>query len=329
MSDRTTKQRRVAVLEPGYADYRTETAILEHHQAVLVPIAQDVDAVAVLKELDPDAILVRERSVGQAELAACPNLKIVQRYGVGVDNIDGTEAARRGIYVSNVPTYGAEREVSDHALALYLALQRRIVSRDADVRAGLWGIGQGQRIEGRGESTLGLLGYGRIGAETRRKFSVFGFSRVLVSDPNLAIDAFEHDRIEFSDPDTICAEADVISLHAPLLPATHHIINARRISMMKSTTLLVNVSRGGLIDEYALAEALKAGVLAGAGLDVFETEPLAPDHPLRSTPNTILTDHGAWYSERSVRALQQTAALQISQVFSGKTPDFWVNRWHS
>ncbi|MBO6674151.1 MAG: C-terminal binding protein [Rhizobiales bacterium] len=329
MDDHSANQPRISVLEPGYASYQTEASILARHGATLVPVAEEDDAVEALKAIDPVAILVRERLVGQAELSACPNLKIVQRYGVGVDNIDCAEATRRGIFVANVPTYGAEHEVSDHALGLYLALQRRIVTRDAEVRSGQWDIGQAQPIMGRGASTLGLIGYGRIGAQARKKFAVFGFSRVLVSDPSLTQSAAREDGVEVSDVDTICSEADVISLHAPLTSITHHIIDQRRIALMKPTTLVINVSRGGLIDETALADALSSGALSGAGLDVFETEPPALDHPLRLTPNTILTDHSAWYSERSARALQETAAQQIAKVMDGNPPDHWVNRWPS
>jgi D-3-phosphoglycerate dehydrogenase / 2-oxoglutarate reductase len=327
MAAHSADRRVVAVLEPGYASYQTETAILAPYRAGIVPVTAAQDAVETLRALDPVAVMVRERHVGQAELSACPNLRIVQRYGVGVDNIDLAEASRRRIFVGNVPTYGAENEVSDHAVALYLAIQRRLLTRDAEVRAGQWGIGQAQPIHGRGASVLGLIGYGRIGAAARRKFAVLGFSRVLVADPSLTQARARSEGVELSDVDTLCAEADVISLHAPLVPATRHLIDARRIAMMKPDAILVNVSRGGLVDEAALASALVEGHLFGAGIDVFEAEPPAPDHPLMRAPRTILTDHTAWYSERSVEVLQSTAARQIAAVLDGNTPEHWVNQW--
>lgn len=327
MTDRGRQPHVAAVLEPGYASYQTETGILAPYGVAMVPVAPTRDAVEALKDLDPIAVLVREREVGQAELSACPNLRIVVRYGVGVDNIDLAEAARREIYVANVPTYGAEHEVSDHALALYLAIQRRLLTRDAEVRAGQWGIGQAQPIPNREGATLGLVGYGRIGAEARRKFAAFGFSRVLVVDPALTEAHAREEGVEIADIDTVCRAADVVSLHAPLMPSTRHILDARRIAMMKPDAILVNVSRGGLVDETALAEALEAGHLFGAGVDVFETEPPARDHPLLRAPRTILTDHTGWYSERTVQILQSTAARQIAAVLQGTPPEHWVNRW--
>ena len=125
----------------------------------------------------------------------------------------------------------------------------------------------------------------------------------------------------------LCAHADVISLHAPLTPETRHILDARRLGLMKPTSVVINVARGGLVDEAALAAALSEGRIFGAGIDVFETEPVAPSNPLLTAPNTLLSDHNAWYSERSVAVLQRKAAEEIARVLSGQPPVNWVNRW--
>ncbi|MEC7259252.1 MAG: NAD(P)-dependent oxidoreductase, partial [Pseudomonadota bacterium] len=170
MRDRVVTMQTIAILEPGYADYQTERSVLAGIDAEIVAIGAHDDAVPALRALDPVALLVRETNVGQAELDACPNLKVIVRYGVGVDNIDKDLAARRGVYVANVPDYGAETEVSEHALALYLAVQRRIVSRDTQVRGGGWGIGQRAPVPAREDATLGLIGCGRIGLATAAKF---------------------------------------------------------------------------------------------------------------------------------------------------------------
>lgn len=318
-------RRTVAVLEPGYASYDTEREVLAAHDCEIVTVAPDEAAVAALGALDPVAVLVRERHVGQAEMAACPNLRVVVRYGVGVDNIDLDHARARGIHVANVPDYGAEHEVSDHALALYLAVQRRIVSRDREVRAGLWGIGQDAVIPSRENATLGLIGCGRIGMAAVAKFRAFGFDRVLVVDPSLGADVCAAHRLTKCDLDRLCREADVISLHAPLTPETHHVLDAAAFARMKPTTILVNVSRGGLVDETALAAALHEGRLFGAGIDVFEAEPVARDNPLLDAPNTVLSDHGAWYSERSVAVLQRKAAEAILAVLNDEIPSTCVN----
>jgi len=317
----------IAILEPGYANYVTESAILADHDVTVVPVGVGQDAVSVLRELDPVAVMVRERAVTAAEMECCPNLKVIVRYGVGVDSIDLAGAATRGIYVANVPDYGAENEVSEHALALYLAVQRRIPRRDRDVRDGKWGIGQAEVIPNRENSVMGLIGCGRIGLATARKFRAFGFERILAFDPFLSPEAAADADVETADLNTVCGDADVISLHAPLSDETHHILNAENIALMNPTAIVVNVSRGGLVDEAALAAALREGRLFGAGIDVFEQEPVAPDNPLLSTPNTVVSDHTAWYSERSVEVLQRNAAMEVLRVLSGEAPKNWVNRW--
>ncbi len=317
----------VAILEPGYADYGVERALLEPLGATVVPVPAHDDAVSALTKLNPVAVMVRERSVSAAEIGCCPELKLIVRYGIGVDNVDLQAAVDRRVYVANVPEYGAEHEVSDHAVALYLAVQRRIVERDRQVRGGAWDIGQTAPIPGRDNAVLGLIGLGRIGVEAARKFGALGFTRTLVVDPHIDPDTIRARGMQPVDLDELCREADVISLHVPLLPETRHILNAARLEQMKPTTIIINVSRGGLIDELALADALGRGRLFGAGLDVFEQEPIPPDHPLLSAANTVLTDHAAWYSERSVSVLQHGAASEVKRVLSGDCPQNWINKW--
>ena len=315
----------IAILEPGYAAYDTEASVLAEQDVQIVPVAAETEAVSALQALDPVAILVRERTVDASVIDACPNLKVVVRYGVGVDNIDLDYAKARGIYVANVPDYGAEIEVSEHALALYLAVQRRIPSRDTEVRQGRWGIGQSALIPSRENAALGLIGCGKIGLQTAQKFRALGFSSVLVFDPYLpddAASAADVRKVELAD---LCKTSDVISLHAPLTPETRHILDADHIALMKPTSIVINVSRGGLVDESALAEALNHGRVHGAGIDVFEQEPVAPNNPLLHSPNTIVSDHAAWYSERSVAVLQRNAAEEIIRVLNGDPPKNWKN----
>lgn len=317
----------VAVLEPGYADYETERSALAPFGAWVLPVAAGDDVVSALAGKNVVAALVRERRVDSRVLTACPGLRMVLRYGVGVDNVDIDLARERRIYVANIPDYGAEQEVSDHAIALYLAVARRIVTRDAEVRRGLWNVGQTQPIPGHRAATLGLIGFGKIARAACRKFRALGFRRVLVSDPLLDAETAESAEVELADVDTICRVADVVSVHTPLTAATRSIIDARRIGLMQSTAILINVSRGGLVDEMALADALRAGRLFGAGIDVFESEPPRRDHPLLTSPNTVLSDHVGWYSEASVRDLQTKAAEEVTRVLRGEPPMNWVNRW--
>lgn len=326
--DQATPPRTAVVLEPGYASYETEASVLADLNVRMAAIGSDEDAILGLTALNPAALLVRERTIGAAEMEACPNLKVIVRYGVGVDNVDIDHANRRGIKIANVPDYGAEIEVSEHAIALYLAVQRRIIARDAEVRRGVWGVGQKARIPGRDGGTVGIIGCGRIGLAAARKFRALGLSRVLAFDPLLTPDRARSMEIEHATLEDLCQSADVISLHAPLTEATHHIIGAPELALMKPNSILVNVSRGGLIDEIALAAALNSGRIFGAGIDVFETEPVAQDNPLLSTPNTILSDHAAWYSERSVEVLQRLAAEEVRRVLIGQSPKNYVNAAH-
>ena len=319
--------RTVAILEPGYSDYGTERSVLEPLGARVVAVPAERDALSALSELNPTAVLIREREVTREVMAACPDLKLIARYGVGVDNVDIQAASERRIFVANIPDYGAEHEVSDHALALYLAVQRRVVSRDADVRRGLWGIGQAQQIPDRSDATLGLIGFGRIGVRAAAKFRAFGFDRVIVVDPYVSAKKIAASAMEKVDLDTLCRSADVISLHAPCGPETYHMLGDAQFALMKPTTILINVSRGGLVDDAALARALAEGRLFGAGIDVFEQEPPVADNPILGAPNTVLSDHTAWYSERSVTALQSKAAREVARVLSGECPKNWVNRW--
>lgn len=318
---------RVAVLEPGYADYATERALLAPLGAEVVPVAEAEDAVATVRALDPVALLVRERAVSAAVLAAAPNLRLVVRYGVGVDNIDLAAATARRIPVANVPDYGAEHEVSDHAVALYLAVIRRIVRRDAQVRSGVWGVGQAETVPGHRRGTLGLIGFGRIARQTCRKFRALGFATVLAVDPNVDAAAFAAEGAMSAELDRLLAEADVVSLHTPLTAGTHHLLDAPRLARMKPSAVLINVSRGGLVDEAALVAALTAGRLFGAGLDVFEQEPPGRESAILTAPNTVVTDHMAWYSEDSVAVLQSNAAREVQRVLAGELPVNWVNRW--
>jgi D-3-phosphoglycerate dehydrogenase len=313
----------VMVVGHGYADYRTEEAILAPY------------GVQRVESLDPDepgfraalalahAILVRETPIDAALLAAAPNLKVVVRYGIGVDNIDLEAARGRRIYVTNVPEYGID-DVSDHALALFLAVSRRIVTRDRAVRSGAWNVGQLEPIRRTATLTFGLVGYGRIARAFHRKLRAFGVTQVLVFDPYLTSAPEEAQVVDFP---TLLESADVISLHAPLTPDTHHLFDKQALERVKRGAILINTARGPLVDEQALVDALRSGQLAGAGLDVFAQEPPRRDNPLLELPNVVLSDHTGWYSESSLRELQEGAAREVARVLAGQPPQSWLNRW--
>jgi D-3-phosphoglycerate dehydrogenase / 2-oxoglutarate reductase len=319
----TNATRHVYVVGPGYRSYETEGAILAPFGVAAIettsPGAPDFSAALARA----DAVLVREAKIDRSVIERLTRCKVITRYGIGVDNVDLEAARERRIYVANTPGYGID-EVSTHALALLLAVGRRVPSRDRAVRAGAWNSGQDQPMHSLSGRTVGLVGYGRIAREFRKKLDPFAPKRTLVVDPYLAEDPPGAERVDIA---TLCAEADLISLHAPLSSETRHVIGAAELARMRPTTILVNTARGGLIDETALVEALREGRIFGAGLDVFEQEPPPPDHALWTLDNVVLSDHTAWYSEASVRELQTRASQEVARVFSGQPPSSWVNRW--
>ena len=314
---------RVVVIDGGYESYETEEKILSPYGARVEVQPCDRDAQRVRAAVvGADAVLVRESPVDAAAMDLMPRCRAIVRYGIGVDNIDLRAARERRIYVANVPDYGSE-EVSDHALALLLAVVRRIAARDRAVRAGAWNLARTEKMYRVAGRTLGLVGYGRIARSFARKMRGIGIERVLACDPSAEPDA----GTEMVPLEKLCREADFISIHAPLMPQTRHLIDADRIALMKPTAVIVNTARGALIDERALAAALRDGRIFGAGIDVYENEPPARDNSLLELDNVVLSDHTGWYSEESVAELQHKAAQELARVLRGEAPRNWLNRW--
>jgi D-3-phosphoglycerate dehydrogenase len=315
----------VVAIDDGYASYDQEESLLREAGArfVLRPVHGNAQFAADAVR-DASIVLVRESPVQRAAIDGMVRCRAVIRYGIGVDNIDLQAARERRIPVANVPDYGTD-EVSTQAVALALALNRHLLPHDREVRAGRWSNGvlvPMHRLRGR---VLGLAGYGRIARMTQAKFAGFGFSRVLVHDPGSSPLPEATVRCEL---DELCREADVISLHTPLTPHTRGMIDARRLALMKPTTLLINTARGGLVDTEALCQALASGRLGGAGLDVLDPEPPAAEHPLLKLNNVIITNHIGWYSEESLRDLQRKAAEEAVRALRGEPLLNWLNPWN-
>jgi D-3-phosphoglycerate dehydrogenase len=261
----------------------------------------------------PSAILTCWAQVSAEAIANAPGLRIVARLGIGLDNIAIEAATSRGVWVTNVPDYCVE-EVSDHAVGFALAWTRGIPYFDREVRAGHWAPASAQ-LRRLAHLTCGIVGFGRIGRATARKLGAFG-CRLLAYDPYLAQD---EGGVRSADLDTLLAESDIVIIHAPLTEATHHLFDRARLARMKPGALLVNVSRGGIVDTDAVVEALKAGRLSAVGLDVIETEPDLPAE-LRSHPRAMITPHVAFSSDVSVRELRTRAAEEVVRVLQGKAP---------
>ena len=252
-------------------------------------------------------LLVRsDTQVTAALIAQAPRLRAIGRAGMGIDNIDVQAATRRGIAVLNAP--GANTvSAAEHALALLLALVRRIPWAVQSMREGRWDRKAFGGTELRGK-TLGVVGLGRIGSHIAGIARAFGM-QVVAHDPYLSEDRARDLRIELATLDDLLARADVITLHLPKTEQTRGIIDRRRLALLKPSAVLVNTARGGLVDEAALVEALDAGRLAGAAVDVFEEEPLPADSPMRACDRLILTPHLA----ASTAEAQERVALEICQ----------------
>ena len=312
----------VLLTDRAWPDDTVEREVLEAAGIALVAGPADAAPAPVIEGLvalhRPDAILTCWAPVPAAAMAASPALRVVARMGVGLDNIDVGAATRHGVLVTNVPDYCVE-EVSDHAVALVLAWTRGIALADRQVRAGRWDPA-GVRLRRLSALTCGVIGYGRIGRRTAGKLAALG-TRVLAHAPRPPATS---DGVTFVALDELLARSEAVIVHAPLTPATHHLLGARELSLMPPGSLLVNVSRGGLLDTAALAGALASGRLSGAGLDVIEGEPAVPP-ALLEHPGVVITPHIAFSSDASVLDLRRSAAEEVVRVLSGQVPRFPCN----
>ena len=274
--------------------------------------ADDILAVA----RDADAILVTYAKITREIISQLTKCKAIGRFGLGVDNIDLAAAKEKGIAVNYVPDY-CIREVSDHAMALLLALIRKIPLSNKLVQAGRWempAVVPIRRIEG---SVLGLVGFGHIPRLVAPKAQAFG-SKVIAYDPYAKPEVFKAANVESVDFDTLLQRSDYVSVHAPLTPDTRGMMNAAAFARMKKGAYIVNTARGPLIDEVALVAALDAGQIGGAGLDVVAAEPLTKESPLLGRDNVIISPHTAFYSIEALDELQAKCASDVARVLSGQ-----------
>ncbi len=315
---------RVLIAESRYASHDPERRILESIGAEIILERSDREDVLVDRVKDMDALLVNLAPVTARVIQAMNRCRCISRYGVGVDSVDVKAATARGIPVLNVRNYCNE-DVSDHALALLLTCVRRINLVDRRVRQGEWNIPERKPLYRLAGKVLGLIGCGAIGRTLVRKVAGFGLADILAVDPCVSAEEFRHMGVRKVDLDELLAKADFVSIHAPLTETTRHLIGREQLQKMKRTAVLVNTSRGGLVDTNALVEALTNRWIAYAGLDVFEQEPLPSDSPLFSLENCCLTDHVGWYTEESQTELQTLAAQNIVLVLRGEKPLSCVN----
>ena len=254
-----------------------------------------------------------------------PNLKMIAKPGIGVDNIDLDAATTRGILVCNTPDAPSE-STAEHAVALLMAVAKRVMVGDMHLR----GPADFGRDDMRGTellgSKLGIVGYGRIGRRVAEMCALGIRMQVTIYDPLLASDvALPAGVSRTDDVDAIFSENQFVTLHTPLLPATHHLANERRLRLMKPGSYLINASRGGVVDEGALIKVLQEGHLAGAGLDVFDPEPPLADNPLLKMNNVVLTPHIASNTDAGMAAMQAGTVENIVNVLKGERPTWVAN----
>lgn len=305
---------RIVVTDHAFGNVDAERAVATEIGATFAVHQCRTEAETIEAVRGADAVLVNFAPMTKAALQALASSAVVVRYGIGYDNVDVEAARAAGVAVANVPDYGSET-VADHAVAALLALLRRLPHYDGLIRSRGWcqppEVGS---LPALADTTVGLIGTGRIGLAVARRLRAFGIG-VLAHDPYA--DSRIDELVTRVELDELLAGSDAISLHCPLLPQTMHIIDDHALSRVRPGAVLVNTSRGGLVDTAALTRALSAGRLAGAALDVFEPEPLPEDSPLRSQAGVILTPHAAFYSSASVRALQQLAAEEVRRALTG------------
>ncbi len=316
---------KVVILDDRYAGYEEEAAALKAVDAVIEHVrsgrAQDIKAAVH----DADGIIVNLPPVNEDIINSLAKCRVISRYGVGYDNVDVKRATERGIWVANVPDYCAE-DVSDQAFALLMSCVRNVALRDRQVRAGTWDIKSAPaqfRICGK---TFGFLGYGQIARTLHRKLSGFRLGRVLVCDPFVNESAISAADAVKADIETVARESDYISIHMPLNNDTRGLFNKKLFKMMKKTVILINTSRGLIINEDDLFKALSGGIIGAAGLDVFAKEPINADNPLLTLDNITVSGHTGWYTEESQVELKSKAAGNVRDVLSGGKPTYPVNK---
>jgi len=309
---------KVVVSDQVFPSVEIERGLLADVDADLIVASGDIESVLAVAA-DADAVLNTYLPWTADSISRLEKCRIIARYGIGFDNVDLKAAADAGIVVTNVPDYSVE-EVATHALALILASLRKVVVADDSARKGTWSIDNFRPIRRLSTLTVGLVGYGRIARRIAAPLQALG-ADIIAHDPFLQEGPDLPPLLEL---DTVLGRSDIVSLHLPLTDETRGIIGTEALARMKPGSILINTSRGPLVDLDALAGALKEGTIGAAGLDVFDVEPLDPAR-LQSVPNLIVTPHMAYYSEEALEESQRKAATQVIKVLTGEAPDYQVN----
>lgn len=307
---------RLTITDLDHDSYDIEQGVCEAEGVELLFLDGDRGAGLDPRAKGTDAIVAQYATIDAAVMDfLLPELKVIGRYGVGLDTVDLDAAEERGITVVNVPDFGTHA-VSDQAIALAVSVIRNLPGLEKVARAGSAEVAKAAPIRQFRNQTFGLIGFGLIGRTTAEKARGLGFNVVAYDallEPGTEIDGFQLVSL-----DEVLAQSDVLSLHVPLLPSTKHLINDETIAKMKDGAVLINTARGGVVDTAALVRALDSGKLLGAGLDVLETEPLDANDPIASCERVIITPHAAFYSEESYAELKRRTVQNPIDVLKGR-----------
>ena len=315
---------KVVITDRSFDDLAVERPILEAAGCVIADPQSRDPAVLAAAVADADAVITQFAPLDAAVIAAMGRARAIVRYGIGVDNVDLDAARSRGIPVCNVPDYCID-EVADHTLAFILALTRQVVPHDARIHAGGWGLASAVgAFRTLASMTCGVVGFGRIGRGVVRRLVAFG-GPVLVSDPLVPVADVTAAGAEPAPLEQLLAGSDLVTLHCPSLPQTRGMIDAAALARCRRGLLLVNLSRGDLVDPAGLVAALDAGQVAGAALDVFAPEPIPAGHPILGRANVILAPHIASVSPAAVARLRTTAARLAVMALRGEPLPSIVN----
>jgi D-3-phosphoglycerate dehydrogenase len=275
---------------------------------------------------DADAVIIQFVPITRRIIENLPKLKVIVRYAIGMDIIDIPAATEHRVMVANVPDYCID-EVADQALALMLAVTRKIKIAADEVARGNWSYQKAVPIRRFSAMSLGLISFGNIARNFGAKAQALGFKQIRVYDPYINEAGAKYPGYDFVDLPTLLKESDVVSIHAPATAETKHMINRETLALMKDGVFLINTSRGALIDVTALEAAFAAGKLGGVGLDVLEDEKNIKENSLLKYENVIITPHMSWYSIDSIAELQRKVAEQVKQALLDGRPKYWVNRF--
>jgi D-3-phosphoglycerate dehydrogenase len=314
---------KVVITDAEYPSFDIEKRVLSKLNVELIKFQCKTEEELIRNCKDADALLNQYAKITPNVIENLKHVKIIARYGIGVDNVNLDAATKKGIFVTNV-VYDI-CDVADHTIALMLALTRKLFFVNKSIKKLEWDWKKFHPITRIKGKTIGIIGLGRVGRQVAKRIRGFDVN-LLVCDPYIPVDVFKTYNAKRVDYETLLKQSDIVTLHVPLNDETRHMISTNQLKKMKKTAILINCARGGIVDEKALYKALLGKEIVGAGLDVLEQEPIRKDNPLLGLDNVIITPHMGWYSEDAVDEVQRIAAEQVLQCLQGKVPTNLVNK---